>query len=337
MTDHRDLEHLLASPYDSEGEPETSSGARLLRWLAPVLAVVVGAGVAYALTSSPEDLAEVDTSGPSEPTTTVAGSEVEYVRSRSFPPGFTPVSETIAFSPVAMYEIEGRTYVAVGVAVRGDVDPLSEPFRSVARWELKSPDGQHEMVGQVVDSASPALLQVAFDGVVEPSGAVLSAHLMTSESSVTVMIDDDAPQEQVIDVPFEIDADGTPIVIERLNYNDDWGYVSWSGSEETPATVEIVVSYLGTEGWNSENDLPARVITFGSTEVFLGIDGDIDIPQWAFGAQNRMDRDFFRIDQDLIERITLEAIMRITLEAIISLALEEADPIDFPLDHLADS
>jgi hypothetical protein len=277
----------------------------------------------------PELAADVETSAPSETTTNVAGSEVEYARSSSFPPGFTPVSDTVALSPVAMYEIDGRTYVAVGVAVRGDVDPLSESFRSVARWELKSPDGQHEMVGQVVDSASPALFQVAFDGVVEPSGAVLSAYLMTSESSVTVMIDDDAPQEQVIDVPFEIDADGTPIMIERLNYNDDWGYVSWSGPEQTPATVEIVVSYLGTEGWNAENDLPARVITFGSTEVFLGIEGDIDIPHWAFGAQNRMDRDFFRIDQDLIERITLEA--------IISLALEEADPIELPLDHLADS
>jgi hypothetical protein len=61
--------------------------------------------------------------------------------------------------------------------------------------------------------------------------------------------------------------------------------------------------------------------------VFLGIDGDIDIPQWVFGAQNRMDRDFFRIDQDLIERVTLEA--------IVSLALEEADAVEFPLDHFA--
>jgi hypothetical protein len=329
MTGDRDFKHLLASPYEAENETKPGAVVRLLRWLAPLLAVVAGAGVAYVLTSSPEPVADVDTSAPSETTTTVAGSEVEYARSGSFPPGFTPVTETVAFSPVAMYVIDGRTYVSVGVAVRGDVDPLSEPFPSVARWELNSPDGLHDMVGQAVDSASPAFLQVAFDGVIEPSGAVLSAYLMTSESSVAVMIDDDAPQEQVIDVPFEIDADGTPIVIERLNYNDDWGYVLWSGSEDTPATVEIVVSYLGTEGWSTENNLPARVISFGSTEVFLGIDGDIDIPQWAFGAQNRMDRDFFRIDDDLIERVTLEA--------IVSLALEEADPIDFPLDHLADS
>jgi hypothetical protein len=327
MTDERDLEHLLASPYEAENETKPGVTVRLLRWLVPLLAVVAGAGMAYVLTSSPEPVADVETRAPSETTTTVAGSEVEYARSSSFPPGFTPVTETVAFSPIAIHEIDGRTYVSVGVAVRGDVDPLSEPFPSVARWELTSPNGLQEMVGQVVDSASPAFLQVAFNGVIDPSGAVLSAYLMTSESSVTVMIDDDAPQEQIIDVPFEIDADGMPIVIERLNYNDDWGYVSWSSPEETPATVEIVVSYLGTEGWSTENDLPARVITFGSTEVFLGIDGDIDIPQWAFGAQNRMDRDFFRIDQDLIERVTLEA--------IVSLALEEADAVEFPLDHLA--
>lgn len=329
MNDERDLKHLLASPYEAEGDAKSGATGRLLRWLLPLVAVVAGAGMAYMLTSSTELAAEVETSAPSETSTTVAGSEVEYVRSSSFPPGFTPVSETIAFSPVAMYAIEGRTYVSVGVAVRGDVDPLSEPFRSVAQWELNSRDGQHVMVGQAVDSGSPAFFQVAFDGVVEPSGAVLSAYLMTSESSVTVMIDDDAPQEQVIEVPFEIDADGTPIVIERLNYNDDWGYVSWNGPDETPATVEIVVSYLGTEGWSTENDLPARVITFGSTEVFLGIDGDIDIPQWAFGAQNRMDRRGpFHIDHDLIERVTLEA--------IVSLALEQADAIEFPLDHLSD-
>ena len=329
MSEDRDLKHLLASPYDAGDEAKASSSARLFRWLAPLLAVVAGAGIAYVLTSSPEVLAEVDTSVPSESTTTIAGMEVEYVRSDSFPSGFTPVSETVAFSPVAMYEIDGTTYVSVGVAVRGGVDALSEPFPSVARWELSSPAGQHDMVGQVVDSVAPAFLQVAFEGVVDPVGAVLSAHLMTSESSFEVMLDDDAPQEQVIDVPFEVDVDGTPIVIERLNYNDDWGYVSWDSPEGTPATVEIVVSYLGTEGWNEENDLPARVITFGSTEVFLAIEGDIDIPQWAFGGQDRMDRNGpFHIDHDLIERVTLEA--------IVSLALDEADPIEFPLDHLSD-
>ena len=179
MSDDRDLKHLLASPYDSGDEAKASSSARLLRWLAPLLAVVA------------------------------------------------PVTETVAFSPVAMYEIDGRTYVSVGVAVRGDVDPLSGPFPSVARWELSSPGGQHDMVGQAVDGGSPAFLQVAFDGVVDPVGAVLSAHLLTSESSSEVMLDDDAPQEQVIDVPFEVDVDGAPIVIGRLNYNDDRGYVSW--------------------------------------------------------------------------------------------------------------
>jgi hypothetical protein len=330
MTDDRDFKHLLASPYEVDNETKPGATVRLLRWLLPLLAVVAGAGMAYVLTSSPEPVADVEASAPSETTTTVAGSEVVYARSSSFPPGFTPVSETVAFSPVAIYEIDGRTYVSVGVAVRGGVDPLSEPFPSVARWEMTSPNGLHEMVGQVVDSASPALLQVAFDGVIDPSGAVLSAYLMTEESSVTVMIDDNAPQEQVIDVPFEIDADGTPIVIERLNYNDDWGYVSWSGREESPATVEIVVSYLGTEGWNEENDLPARVITFGSTEVFLGVESDIDIPRWSFSAQDRMDRSGpFHIDDDLIERVTLEA--------IVSLALEEADAVEFPLDLLAES
>ena len=329
MSDDRDLKHLLASPYDSGDEAKASSSARLLRWLAPLLAVVAGAGLAYTLTGSPDVLAEVDTSVPSESTTTIPGSEVEYVRSDSFPSGFTPVTETVAFSPVAMYEVDGRTYVSVGVAVRGGVDPLSESFPSVARWELSSPGGQHDMVGQAVDSASPAFLQVAFDGVVDPVGAVLSAHLLTSESSSEVMLDDDAPQEQVIDVPFEVDVDGTPIVIGRLNYNDDWGYVSWDSPGGTPASVEIVISYLGTEGWSAENDLPARVITFGSTEVFLGLEGDIDIPQWAFAGQDRMDRHGpFHIDHDLIERVTLEA--------IVSLAVDEADAIEFPLDHLAD-
>jgi hypothetical protein len=329
MTDDRDLQRLLASPYD-DGDALPSGGRGRVRWIVPLLAVVAGAGLAYAMTAPAVAETETATTVSSAPATTVAASGVEYVRSASFPEGFVPVSETVAVSPMAIYQIDGRTYVTLGVSVRGGVDPLTEPFPSFARWELLSPGGQHTMVGQTADSAAPAFIEVGFDGDVDPAGAVVSAYVATSESSTRVVIQDDAPRDQIIDTPFEIDVEGTSILIERLNYNDDWGYVRWDSPDRIPATVEIIVSYLGTEDEDMGSDLPVRVITFGSAEVFLGVEGDLDISLWTVGSQSRMDRSGpFRFDHDLISRVTVEA--------AVSLALSEASAVELPLDLLADS
>jgi len=179
------------------------------------------------------------------------------------------------------------------------------------------------MTSQATDSSAPGMFQIGFRGEVKPQ-AVLAGVPVEPSDTTTIRIFDDAPTELTVDEPIVLDVEGTEVVIDYLEYDLQEGFAVWHTDPDAPATVEIVVTLTGTEGFGS-GSLPYRIGSFDSWATFTGQDVRADVPTWSTEGELRLNRaGAFRLDRDAIESITVDV--------IVALASDPGDPVTIPIE-----
>jgi hypothetical protein len=327
MTNPDDLRRLIASPY--EPDPEAQSAPRsAIGWVAPLAAGIVGLVAAVVFIAMiGDDVAEVAADPGTPGTTLSSGAEVVFEQAEGFPEGFTPIDDAVAVRPISMYDIDGRTYVSIAAAVSGTADPATTSMRSIADWYLETGSGRIEPYNQTVNDIASGTIQFGFDGLAEPAGATLVVRPAASFSTQRVTLLEDAPIELLVEEPITVDVGGVPIVIDRLFYNDVWGHIAWHSPDDVPATVEVIVSFLGTEGIVNDTDLPLRIISFNSASVFFDIEGPFEVPAWATSGQAALRRHGpFSYDETTAQSVLVEV--------VISVADVADETVQIPLDSL---
>jgi len=309
MTSPEDVKKLIASPYEPDDPKGPKSGVAFRRWAVPVIAGVAGVAVAFAFLSSSPEPESADPATPIDGTgaSLTPEDEVVFVAQEGFPTGFSELSDTVGIRPLMMYDIDGRTYITVASSVTGTSDAAVTLMDSVSRWEVETPSGTIAMEDQAANEVAPGLIQIGFESQITSSAATLVAHRAASSSTSTIVLIDGGPTSLEIEEPITVDADGVPIVIDSLFYNDIWGHFAWHSPTGVAATVEVIVSFLGTEGIVNDSELPLRMISFSSAEVFFGVEGDFDVPQWNTSGEESLDRHGpFRYDESTVESVMVE-------------------------------
>lgn len=328
MTEPTDIRKLISSPYDPD--PETGGSHRSKSgWLVPVAAGVVGFVVAVLFVAmTGDDAAEVlpDPDGP----VTSLGDEVEVVleQAEGFPDGFIAIDELVAVRPFSMFDVEGRSYVSIAAAVVGGIDPATTPMRSIADWYLETSEGRVEPYNQATSNGAAGGIQLGFDGTADPADATLVITPAASVTTQRITLFEAAPIELLVEEPTTVEVAGVPIVIDRLFYNDVWGHIAWHSPDGVPATVEVVVSFLGTEGIVNESDLPLRIISFHSASIFFDLEGGpFEVPAWGTSGQATLDRHGpFAYDETTAQSVLVEL--------VISVAETADESIEIPLGSL---
>ena len=308
MSGRPDYAELIRSPYDDDG----GASHRGMAWLiVPIVAVVAGGflGTAFAGGQSdpPSDVPIVKGST----TTTLLEDVVDAVPSTGFPAGFVPISQDVAISAFTTYVVDGDSYVVVAAATRGSVEREATFMQSIGEWVLRNPSGDVAMVSQIVnDFIVPGMTQIRFPGLIE-DGAVLVATPVEGFSAHTVRLFDDVPTEMAVSEPIDFVADGVPVILEDVSWSLTRGYASWLSPTNTPLTVEVIVSLVGTEG-DGRGDLPIRISSNETFGVLLATDERVDVPAWNTHGQLILNRDgAFRFDEDRIESVIVDAVVQV--------------------------
>lgn len=329
MTNSDDLKRLIASPYDSPSDPSDDSRS-VYGWMMPLVAGIVGfmiaiAFVAFTSEDASQTAPEID--GP----ITSLGPEVAVVFEEAvgFPQDFTPIDDAVGVRPIAMFDIDGRTYVSLAPIVSGAEDPAAVSMRSIADWYIEAGGETISGYNQTSNDLTSGGVQLGFDGTVMPLGSTLVLRQAASVASERITLIENAPPELLIDEPMTVEVGGVSIVIDRLFYNDVWGHVEWHSPEGVPATVEVIVSFLGTEGIVNDTDLPLRMISFNSAAVFFDVEGPFEVPAWNVVGQATLDRHGpFRYDESSVQSVLVEVVVSVATaaESVIEI------PLDLPVD-----
>lgn len=323
-----DLRGLMSSPYDPDPQPEGGSAGGAGRWLAPVAAAVVGLGLAFGLVAlTGEDAPQPDPDEVGPVTSLGPGTEIVFEQAEGFPAGYTPIDETVAVRPLAVFETDGRTYVSFASAVIAGEDQRTASMRSIADWWIEGPGGRIDAYRQSTDGTAPGTLTLGVEGVADPTRSTLVVVPAASSSSARITLLEDAAIEQLITEPITVEVAGATIVIDRLFYNDVWGHFSWHSVDGVPATVQVVVSFLGTEGIVNDTDLPLRVHSFHTASVFFDIDGPYEVPEWGVSGQETLDRH----GPIAYDETTVESVL---VEVLVSVAEVGSESIEIPLVDL---
>jgi hypothetical protein len=259
--DYRDL---LRSPYDpdpDDGVGMSGEGESELPWVPAVVAAalgafLVGAFVVYAVVTGPveEEVLTDETS-----TTTMPAIPVEAT---GFPDGFVAVTDEIGARVLATNSSTGAVTVAVSTAVAGNLDPAEVEPLDVAFWVLGERDAALfvPMVRQYVTIGSLGNVTVEFPPQASLDGFELTPHLSSGAStSHTLTLDLDATVPQVLGGMMIDFGDGRVVVIDELTIGDGWGWIEWSTLGGAVATVDVTVTFEGTDDPGSDMIDPTRL------------------------------------------------------------------------------
>lgn len=263
-TPNPDFRDLMRSPYDPDPDDPVGAsgeGESELPWVPAVVAaalgaLLVGAFVVYAVVAGPvEDEVLAD-----ETSTTMLPSVP--VEATGFPDGFVAVTDQIGARVVATDSSTGAVTVAVSTAVAGNLDAAEVEPLDVAFWVLGERDTALfvPMVRQYATIGALGNVTVEFPPQVSLDGFELTPHLASSTStSRTQTLDLDATVPQILAGMMIDFGDGRVVVIDELTIGDGWGWVEWSTLGGAVATVDIVITFEGTDDPGSDTIDPTRL------------------------------------------------------------------------------
>jgi hypothetical protein len=255
---------LLESPYDERERRRKSRNEGSNRGRVPRLAVGVlgasgiGALVGWALAPGVPEAAPTTTTLATTTTTTEA-----HLGDSGFLAGYTELGNT-AFAPVVQFTSGDQTYVVVSEIVRAGDDRTEVAPTVVANYVAPSSTGGAPLrsLREITAILSPGIRVLEFERFDDPVALQVTA----GTAPVTIsscprcefyelggndVVFEFAGFPMVLaDAPITIDlGEGRSVVLDRLDINDEWGLVDWhvEASDGAVATVDIVVSFLGTE------------------------------------------------------------------------------------------
>jgi len=209
-------------------------------WKPPVIAaiagaLVVGSLVIFALVNGPVD-------DPEEDALILAP-----VPSVDVPKGYTILTNDgdVGLKLESMTIDGGSSTVIVSSAVRGTTEPADSPPPDVAYWEMQSDGESTVMDAQFASESAVGTTTIVFpvtDAASEPIVVVHPTASVVSESA-TMEIGPDALGEPIaFDLGFEPDI----AISGELVVGDGWGTVEWTSPDGMVATLDVVVTLVGT-------------------------------------------------------------------------------------------
>ncbi len=307
MTERPDFAELIRSPYDDDPKDPTN---RFLLFV-PIVAVAVGVAAGFGLAANRPS---AEAAAVAIDTTTTTTEPRVAAPSDGFPEGFTPMTDDVAVAVETTYEVGGDSYVVLATAARGSLDHDSTFTPSVASWTLRTSDGDVEMLSQTVNDFAEGMFQVRFPGPI-PDGAVLIARPAGSLTKETVRVMDGVPTEMSVEDPILFEVDGVPVALSDLSWSLTRGFAAWQSPEDVPMTVDVIVSFVGTEG-DGTGDLPIRIMSFESNSAFLDTSERTDVPAWNTEGELVLSRaGAFRFNEEDIVDVTVDVIVGVVTDS----------------------
>ena len=253
---------------DDRGESE-------IPWKPPVIAAILGAlavaaFVIYAIVSGPVD----------EP-----GSDdlfVPLAPSADVPAGYTLLGSDsdVGVRVESVTRVGGSSIVVVSSAVEGTTDPAVSPPPDVAYWEL-GPDGARIMMGaQIASDDAAGTTTILFPGEAIPSETFVVAYPMEAIASAGTEIEV-SPDTIGEPIAFVVDIEPGVAITGRVTVGDGWATVEWNAPDGLVATLDVEVTFVGTENPAADVSEPIRFVP--AYDSALGRPGTTVIPKPLYG------------------------------------------------------
>jgi len=209
-------------------------------WKPPVIAAIAGALlvgglVIFALVNGPVDDPESD------------ALILQPVPSADVPSGYTLMTSNgdVGLKVESVVSEGGLSTVIVSSAVRGSTEPVDSPPPDVAYWEMES-DGESTVMDiQYASESAVGTTTIVFPVSDAASEQIVVAHPTASvaSESATMEVGPEALGEPIaFDLGFEPDI----AISGELVVGDGWGTVEWTSPDGMVATLDVVVTLVGT-------------------------------------------------------------------------------------------
>lgn len=264
---------LLESPYEDRErrrkprDPGPSRGPAPLFAVGLIAAVGIGALVGWMLAPATPEVAAPTTTTLAPTTTTTEA----HIGASGFLAGYTELGAT-AFAPVVQFTSGDHTYVVVSEIVRVGDDRTEVAPTAVANYSIPASSGGADLTAlrEITAILSPGIRVLEFERVDDPVALQITEGTppVTLSSCPTcefyelggddVVFDFTGFPMVLADAAITIDlGEERSVVIDRLDINDEWGLVDWhvEASDGAVATVDIVVSFVGTDSENGRAEL----------------------------------------------------------------------------------
>ncbi len=253
---------------DDGGESE-------IPWKPPVISAILGAlavaaFVIYAIVSGP-----VDEPGSDDPF-------VPPAPSADVPAGYTLLRSDgdVGVRVESVTRSGGSSIVVVSSAVEGTTDPAASPPPDVAYWEL-GPDGARTMMGaQIASDDAAGTTTILFPGEAIPSEAFVVVHPMEAIASAGAEIEV-APAMIGEPIAFVVDIEPGIAITGQVTVGDGWGTVEWKAPDGLVATLDVEVTFVGTQNPAADVSDPIRLVP--AYDPALARPGTIIIPKPLYG------------------------------------------------------
>ena len=261
----------MSDPGDDPVETE-------IPWRPPVIAAIIGAllvasFVIYAVVNGPSEASESDVLA------------AQPVPSNDLPAGYTPLTDdsSIGMNVEAVTTDGGSTAVVVSSAVVGATDPADSSVPDIAYWEIGASAVRVPMDAQFATQGAFGRTTIMFPGVVTESDMSIVAYPTLGWASVGTQIE--VPPNMVGEsFTFGLEVEPGSMISGDVTLGDGWGTVEWNAPPGFVATLDVEVTFVGTE--NPAADAPEPIQLVPSYERDLARPGSVITPRplWGFGG-----------------------------------------------------
>jgi hypothetical protein len=248
-------------------------------WKPPVIAAIsgallVGALVIYALVNGPVDAPESD------------ALILQPVPSADVPIGYTLTTNDgdVGLKVESITSEGGSSTVIVSSAVRGTTEPADSPPPEVAYWEMEVEGGPTVMDIQFASENSVGSTTIVFpvsDGASDP---IVAAYLPTAVVSVSARMEV-GPDALGEPITFGLEFEPDTVISGELVVGDGWGTVEWSSPDGVVATLDVVVTLVGTDNAAADISGPISLVPVYDSSLAGPDTVIVSRPLYGFGGR----------------------------------------------------
>ena len=244
-------------------------------WKPPVIAAIVGALVVasfviFAIVNGPTDPPESDSL------------YAQPVPSVDVPPGYVLLDRNgdVGVKVESVTRDSGSSIIVVSSAVAGTTDPSDSAPPDVAYWEM-GPDGAMVMMeSQFASGSAVGTTTIVMPAEIAGPDASIVAHppAELASAAMTIEVSPDTIGEPVV---FDLEVESGLVISGNVTLGDGWGTVEWVSPEGIVATLDVEVTFSGTENAAADALEPMRLIPV--YDPSLAKPGTVIIPRPLFG------------------------------------------------------
>ena len=243
------------------GDLPPESGDREIPWKPPVIAAIIGGllvatFVIFAIVTGPvEDPEAYHVAALVVPSTDV-------------PPGYTVLSNggDVGIKVESLTSEGGSTIVVVSSAVAGTTEPADSLLPDVAYWEMGPDDASVLMTFQMASDDATGTTTVVFANEAASSEMSVVGHpaVATAWARTDLEVSPDTIGQPVA---FVVEVEPGIAITGSVTVGDGWGLVEWEAPDGMVATLDVEVTFVGTENPSADVLEPIRLVPVYNPEL----------------------------------------------------------------------